>query len=83
MSIKRIDFFLTDLSCSSIFSKNYLSKKSGAKIDIKLTHSNFLSIYFSTYTLLLKNSSIKNGTQIYCSFTILQTISTGFAGCAN
>jgi len=52
---------LPDLCYSSIFSKNLSFSKSGAKIEEKIQHPNFLQTFFSTSTSRLKNTSIKIG----------------------
>jgi hypothetical protein len=47
--------------------------KSGAKIEEKFQHPNFLQTFFSTPVSRLKNTSIKNGMQIYAYSPITQT----------
>jgi hypothetical protein len=55
---------LPDLCYSSNLFKELSFSKSGAKIEEKNQHPNFLQLFFPTFTDRLKNTSIKNGMQI-------------------
>jgi hypothetical protein len=71
---KELTSSLPDLCYSSNLFKELSFSKSGAKIEEKYRLPNFPETFFSTSACRLKNTSIKNGMQIYGNTPIQQTV---------